>query len=166
MNTIWIVMAVVGAVMLAVTLFADTFEIDLPGTDAGLPAEAIAGFLTATGLIGYLLQSTGVASIVTVPAALGAGTGMGVITVSLVRFLIRTPTDATPNRADFIGAIAKVVTPITGSGVGEVLLSRHGQPWKVAAQLADGDGHLDIGAQVVIVDSVSATRVVVVPSDL
>lgn len=167
MEIVWLVMAAVGGGLLLLTFVADTFEVDIPGTDAGVPAEAIAGFLAACGIIGYLLTSTGVGAGVTVPVAVGAGVGTGAITVSMVRFLMRSPTDATPTQADFVGAIAKVVTPISPGGVGEVMVSRHGQPWKVAAELADGDlDELPAGTQVVVVSTVSATRVVVTPADL
>lgn len=167
MTTLWLLMAVIGGALLVTIFVADTFEVDLPGTDAGLPAEAIAGFLTAAGLIGFLLSSTGVTGLATVPAALVSGVGMGAVTVALVRFLMNTPTDATPTHADFVGAIAKVVTPIPAGGIGEVLVPRHGQPWKVAAQLTDDNGGtVQPGAQVVVVAAVSPTRVLVTPTDL
>lgn len=167
METVWLAMAAVGGGLLLLTFLADTFEVDIPGTDAGIPAEAIAGFLAACGLIGYLLTSTGVGVGITVPAAIGAGAGTGALTVAMVRFLMRSPTDATPTQADFVGAIARVVTPISPDGVGEVMVSRHGQPWKVTAQLADGDvDAVPAGTQVVVVQSLSSTRVVVTPVDL
>ena len=167
MEIVWLVMAALGGGLLLLTFVADTFEVDVPGTDAGVPAEAIAGFLAACGIIGFLMTSTGAAAGVTVPVAIGAGAGTGAATVGLVRFLLRTPTDATPTQADFVGAIAKVVTPISPGGVGEVMVSRHGQPWKVTAELAEGDGDaLPAGAQVVVVQSLSSTRVVVTPVEL
>ncbi len=166
MTTAWIVLGLVGAGLLLVTFVADTFEVDVPGTDAGLPAEAIAGFLTASGLIGWLLSSTGATTLVTVPVAVGSGIGMGAVTVALVRALMRTPTDATPVTADFVGAIGRVVTPIADDRIGEVMLRRHGQPWKVTAELADGDTVAEVGSQVVVVATRSATRVVVTPTDL
>jgi membrane protein implicated in regulation of membrane protease activity len=116
--------------------------------------------------MGALLTSSGVATAVTVPVALGAGTGMGAAALALVRVLMHTPTDATPSREDFIGAIAKVITPISADGVGEVLLTRHGQPWKVTAQLVEGEAPLPAGTSVIVVDTLSATRVVVTASTL
>ncbi len=167
MAILWLLMAGIGAALLLLTFVADTFEVDLPGTDAGLPAEAISGFLTASGLIGFVLTSTGVTSLITVPAAIISGLAMGGVTLALVRFFMHTPTDPTPTHADFVGAIGKVITPIPAGGIGEVLVPRHGQPWKVAAQLTD-EAHdtVDAGSQVVVVAAMSATRVLVTPSDL
>lgn len=160
-------MGAIGLALLILTFVADTFELDIPGTDAGIPGEAIAGFLTAAGIIGYLMTSTGVTSLVTVPVAIGAGTGMGALTVALVRFFIQTPTDATPTRNDFVGAIGKVVTPISPGGMGEVVMRRHGQPWKVAAQASEHtEDTIMAGTQVVVVQALSETRVIVTPSDL
>jgi hypothetical protein len=167
MEAVWLILAAIGGGVLLLTFVADTFEVDLPGTDAGLPAEALAGFLAATGLIGFLLTTTGAAAAVTVPVAVGAGVGTGAAALALVRFLVRSPTDPTPTQADFVGAIARVVTPIAKGELGEVIVTRHGQPWKVAAELADGDdGPVPSGAQVVVVASPSSTRVVVTPADL
>ena len=167
METAWIGVGALGLALLVLTFVADTFEIDVPGTDAGIPGEAIAGFLTASGIIGYLMTSTGVTGLITVPVAIGAGAGMGAITVALVRFFVQTPTDATPTRNDFVGAIGKVVTPISPGGMGEVMVRRHGQPWKVTAQASDQtDETITSGTQVVIVQALSETRVIVTPSDL
>ncbi|MEE8603723.1 NfeD family protein [Euzebya tangerina] len=167
METVWVGVGAIGLALLILTFVADTFELDLPGTDAGIPGEAIAGFLTSAGIIGYLMTSTGIASAVTVPVAVGAGVGMGAVTVALVRFFISTPTDATPTRSDFVGAIGKVVTPISVGGMGEVVMRRHGQPWKVAAQASDDtDEVIAAGTQVVVVQALSETRVIVTPADL
>jgi membrane-bound ClpP family serine protease len=162
----FVVLGALGVAVLLLSLVADAGELDLPGTDVGVPAEAVGGFLAAVGAIGWLLTAGGAGPAVTVPAALGGGAAVALGTVALVRFLVRSPTDPTPVRQDFVGAIGRVVTPIRPGGVGEVLVRRHGQPWKVAAEVVGEEGELEAGAEVVVVAAPSDTRLVVTRSQL
>ena len=72
------------------------------------------------------------------------------------------PTDATPTTRATIGVEARVVTPIRGGGVGEVVLSLGGQPVKYNATAA---GDVATGARVVVIAVESETKVRVEPAE-
>jgi membrane protein implicated in regulation of membrane protease activity len=67
-------------------------------------------------------------------------------------------TDATPTRADLVGRLGVVVTPINPGGYGEVRVSLGGQPVKLNAR---SDQHVPLGARVFVVEAISDTSVIV-----
>lgn len=82
------------------------------------------------------------------------------VVVRLSRWAREIPTDATPGRADLLGAIGVVVTPISEQGYGEVRVRVAGQPVKLRARAA---GALPLGAAVFVIEATSHTSVVVEP---
>jgi membrane protein implicated in regulation of membrane protease activity len=88
--------------------------------------------------------------LVAIPAAIG--------TIALSRVAARMRTDATPTRADLIGRLGVVVTPIPPDGYGEVRISLGGQPVKLNAR---SDKPVPLGARVFVIQAASETSVVV-----
>lgn len=133
------------------------------GADAVVPLEAVAGFVGAFGFAGAA------AAALTGPATPGrwavcAGAGVvaavpaAVFAVRLSRAARDMPTDATPTRADLVGALGVVVTPVPAGGYGEVRVRLAGQPVKVYAR---ADAPLPAGAAVFVVEAPTDTSVVV-----
>jgi membrane protein implicated in regulation of membrane protease activity len=154
---LFVVVGVIGAVLLVSTLlFDDVIDDLIPGLDF-LTGPVIGAFLAAFGLFGWFLDD-GVASptSVALAAAIGGGAVFGAGTYRLTRALINQPTDATPTTASLVGSTAKVVTPIRGGGVGEVLVTLGGAASKFTAT-ADGD--LPAGTTVVVTAVESPTKV-------
>ncbi|MDP9795126.1 membrane protein implicated in regulation of membrane protease activity [Catenuloplanes nepalensis] len=135
--------------------------------DLGGPAsvESIAGFLGAFGFGGAIAaQLLGARSAGEVLAAAGVGVAAAVPTaylaVRLSRWARNIPTDATLTRADLVGAIGVVVTPIPVRGYGEVRVRAGGLPVKLNAR---ADSALPLGTEVFVVEAPSDTSVVVEP---
>jgi membrane protein implicated in regulation of membrane protease activity len=157
---VFVLIGTVGVAMLAFSLFfGDTVGGDVDGP---LSLPSIAGFVGAFGFGGAIaaaLTGTGALAVlvglvtgvvVAVPAAIG--------TVALSRAAARMRTDATPTRADIVGRLGVVVTPIPAEGYGEVRISLGGQPVKLNAR---ADSPIALGARVFVVEATSETSVVV-----
>jgi membrane protein implicated in regulation of membrane protease activity len=155
-----------GALVLALSLFGAEFlhfgHIDLPDV---FSIEAVAGFLGAFGFAGAIAnellgppnRGTVVAS-----AAVGvlAALPMAYFAIRLSRAARNMRTDATPTRADLVGTIGVVVTPIGTTGYGEVRVRLGGQPIKLYAK---ADRPLPAGAEIFVIEASSETSVVVEP---
>ena len=167
--TVFLVLGIVGVVLLLASLllgdlfeglfsFLDGLELDL---DAGglFSLPVIAAFLAAFGLGGALAMSS---TDETLAAGLVGGALSGVligwIAWRLSHAVFRMHTDATPTSGDLLGTQGKVVTPLQGQGLGEVLVRLGGQPVKLSAR-AQAD--LAVGEPVVVVEVVSPTSVLV-----
>jgi membrane protein implicated in regulation of membrane protease activity len=139
-------------------LLDDVLEGILPDAD-WISGPALGAFLAAFGLFGWVAQE-GVDAPTPVAVAVGVagGIGLGWFTVRLSKALYRSPTDATPTTASLVGQPARVVTPVRAGGTGEVLVRLAGQPVKLSATSADD---LPLGAESVVVEVTSSTRVVV-----
>jgi len=149
----------IGVVLLVLFLvFDDVLDGVLPDAD-WISGPALAAFLAAFGLFGWVAQegfdaSTGVA--VAVGAA--GGLGLGWFAYKLSAALLHSPTDETPRTATLVGQGGRVVTAVTAGRVGEVVVRLGGQPVKLSA-LADES--LPVGTDVVVVAVESDTKVVV-----
>lgn len=157
----FLVIGGIGIVLLAVSLLlGDVLGSD--GVDGPLSLPSMAGFVGAFGFgaaAASALTGTGTLAVfvglvaglaIAVPAALG--------TMALSRFAARMRTDATPTRADLVGRLGVVVTPIATNGYGEVRVSLGGQPVKLNAR---ADRPIALGARVFVVEATSETSVVV-----
>lgn len=163
--TLFLLLGILGTAMLVLGLIGGEVldgVFDAVGVDAAgglFSTEVIGGFLAAFGFGAWLLAD-GVG--VTVGIAVAGGGVAGVVTggaaLWLSRTLINMPTDPTPTSEDLRGALGKAVTPIPAGGLGEVRVSRHGHPLKLAAR---APGPLPVGTEVVVVDVLSATSVLV-----
>jgi membrane protein implicated in regulation of membrane protease activity len=153
----------IGIALLAASLFlGDVLHLGHPDADGPFSVPSVAGFVGAFGFGGAIVASLtggGPASIlggvlagvvVAVPAAIG--------TVALARAAGRMRTDATPTRADLVGRLGVVVTPIPAQGYGEVRITMGGQPVKLNAK---SDQPVALGARVFVVEAPSDTSVVV-----
>jgi membrane protein implicated in regulation of membrane protease activity len=166
MNAVTVAFLVVGGVGIAVLatslLVGDLIHLGHPDADGPFSLPSVTAFVGAFGFGGALAASlvgtgmvamiAGVVSgvVVAIPAALG--------TAALARAVSRMRTDATPTRADLIGRLGVVVTPITEGGYGEVRVAIGGQPVKLNAR---ADRAVPLGAQVFVVEAPSDTSVVV-----
>lgn len=158
--TAFIIVAVVGVLLLLLSLVLDDFlggvleGVDFTG--GYLSTSAIAAFMATFGLAGALWmgrsESTGQSILVGIVAGLAVGGLAGFVT----RSMINAPTDRTPTPADAVGALGVVVTAIPDDGFGEVNIRIAGAPLKLNAR---ADAALPIGTEVVVTASLSATSV-------
>jgi membrane protein implicated in regulation of membrane protease activity len=155
-----------GALVLALSLFGAEFlhfgHIDLPDV---FSIEAVAGFLGAFGFAGAIANDLlGPPSHGTVVASAAVGVLAALPTayfaIRLSRAARNMRTDATPTRADLVGTIGVVVTPIGTTGYGEVRVRLGGQPIKLYAK---ADRPLPAGAEIFVIEASSETSVVVEP---
>lgn len=153
----------IGVALLAASLFlGDVLHLGHPEADGPFSVPSVAGFVGAFGFGGAIvagLTGGGLFSLVVgliagvviaVPSALG--------TMSLARMASRMRTDGTPTRADLVGRLGVVVTPIPVQGYGEVRISVGGQPVKLNAR---SDQAVALGARIFVIEAPSDTSVVV-----
>jgi membrane protein implicated in regulation of membrane protease activity len=159
-----LVFAAVGIAGTVVLVASLVFDIEGVLPDLGFVSlPVLAAFVTAFGIFGWVAE-TGFA-VSRGPAALigvAGGVALGVFTARVARFLMRSPTDATPTSAALVGREAKVVTPVRAGGIGEIVTTMAGQPVKLTAT-ADAD--LPVGTRVTVVAVASPTKVVVEQTD-
>nr|WP_106128552.1 hypothetical protein [Pseudosporangium ferrugineum] len=135
------------------------------GRVGGASAETVAAFAGAFGFAAAIAgELLGVRTAGEVAAAGGVGLAaavpVAVLAVRLSRWARDMPTDATPGRADLVGAIGVVVTPIAERGYGEVRVRVAGQPVKLHARAARA---LPLGTEVFVIEATSHASVVVEP---
>lgn len=162
---LFVVIGLVGvAIVVATLVFGDVLDGLLEGIDLGsglFSAPVIGGFLAAFGF-GTALTQERLGSLATV-VGVGAGVVFGGAALLLTRSVMRMRTDATPRAADLAGRLGVVLTPVPSSGYGRVRVTHLGQQLHLSAR---ADRPLPAGTQVVVVDVVSPTAVVVTPADL
>lgn len=154
----FVAVGLVGAVLLVLFLiFDDVLDGILPDAD-WISGPALAAFLAAFGLFGWVAEEGFEASRpVALAAGVGGGLALGWFAYRLSRALFNSPTDETPNTATLVGQGGRVVTGINGRG-GEVLLRLGGQPIKM---FATADDPIAVGTEVVVIAVESDTKVVV-----
>ncbi|HEY7224853.1 MAG TPA: hypothetical protein VH561_14855 [Micromonosporaceae bacterium] len=157
---VFVLIGTVGVVLLALSLVVG----DVIGINADGPfsVPSLAGSVGAFGFGGAIAAAlVGNATLAVIAAAL---TGVfvavpaGIGTIALSRAVERMRTDATPTRADLVGRLGVVVTPIPAQGYGEVRVSLGGQPVKLNARC---DQPVALGAHVFVVEATSDTSVIV-----
>jgi membrane protein implicated in regulation of membrane protease activity len=167
-----VALLIIGAVgvglLLISLLFGDLldgvfegFDIDTGGL---LSTEVIGAFLGAFGFGGALLRN---AATLSWPLAIGggvvAGVVVGAIAFMIVRMVVDMPTDETPRSADLAGKIGRVITRIPADGLGEITVLHAGHQVKMNARANEP---IASGADVVIVDVLSTTSVLVAEADI
>jgi membrane protein implicated in regulation of membrane protease activity len=135
------------------------------GRVGGASAETVAAFVGAFGFAAAIASELlgartpgGVAAAGAI--GLSAAVPIAFLAVRLSRWARDIPTDATPGRADLVGAIGVVVTPISQQGYGEVRVRVAGQPVKLHARAGWA---LPLGTEVFVVEATSHSSVVVEP---
>ena len=98
----------------------------------------------------------------TLAAGVAAGVAFGALAGRLTAAATRMPTGVTDTEAALLGSLGRVVTAPVPSRYGEVLLQRPTGPVKVGCTAATA---IPVGTEVVVVDVVSSTLVVVEPFD-
>jgi membrane protein implicated in regulation of membrane protease activity len=164
----------IGLVGVALFLLAYLADSILDGVIEGLLPDsewlslsAVATLVTAFGFGAAVLQWRFDAPIpVAAAGGLALGVGLAGVSVRWSRALRDMPTDATPSADDLLGRPGRVVTPVPAGSSGEVLVTLGGQPVKLSAvgPLA-GSAELARGADIVVVEVLSPTRVRVEASD-
>lgn len=167
--TVLLIIGAVGVGLLILSLvLGDLLDGVFEGLDVDgggvFSTEVIGAFLGAFGFGGALLQST---EGVGLPAAIGGGAVAGLvgggIALLVVRTFLRMPTDATPRSSDLTGKLARVITRIPDGGLGEITVYHAGHRIKLSAR---ADEPLAFGTDVVIVQVLSPTSVLVTRSDI
>lgn len=166
--TVFLVLGTVGVVLLlASLLLGDLFEglvgwldgIDLDVDGGWFSLPVLAAFLSAFGFGGALASSATDGNVAAgLVGGAAAGLLLGYLAWRLSRALMGMATDATPTASHLVGKPGKVVTPVAGNRLGEVLVRSGGQPVKVSAR---SRADLATGEAVVVVEVVSPTSVVV-----
>jgi membrane protein implicated in regulation of membrane protease activity len=168
MTALLLIGAVGVALLLLSLILGDFLDGVFDGVDVdggGLfSTEVIGAFLGAFGFGGALLQAS---SDVGLPLAIAggavAGVVGGVIALFVVRTFVRMPTDATPRSSDLAGKLGRVVTRIPPDGLGEVTVFHAGHRIKLSARSQEP---IAFGTDVVIVEVLSPTSVLVAPSEI
>ena len=153
----------VGLALLAVSLFlGDVLHFGHPDADGPFSVPSVAGFVGAFGFGGAIAASLTGTGLLALVAGLVAGVALAIPsavgTVALARAAARMRTDATPTRADLVGRLGVIVTPIPVPGFGEVRITIGGQPVKLNAR---SDRPVPLGARVFVIEAPSDTSVVV-----
>ena len=156
-------LGVLCTVFLAVSVLLDGFDASFDMFDIGpgwLSLPVVAAFLAAFGFgTGALVGSLG--GIAVVPG-IAAGVGFAALAGRLTAAAIRMPTDATDTESALVGSLGHVVTAPVPPRYGEVLLHRPSGPVKVACTATEP---IATGTEILVVDVISSTLVVVVPFD-
>lgn len=167
--TLLLLLGVLGTAMLVLGLVGGELldgVFDAIGVDAAggfFTTEVIGGFLAAFGFGAFLLDGAGYATVIAIGGGGVAGVAMGGVALWLSRGLMNQPTDATPSADDLRGALGRVITRIPEAGLGEVRVSRHGHPLKLSARAEEP---LDSGVEIIVVDVLSPTSVLVARADI
>lgn len=122
-------------------------------------AALVAGFGFAAGLVDESVDSAAAGAV----AGLAGGAAAAWLTARLVSAAIDMPTDPPLRLADLPGRPGRVVTPIVEGRVGEVLVEVAGTHHKLTATAA---GSIPLGDEIVVVEVISPTSVVVAPLEL
>ncbi|MFG1923144.1 hypothetical protein [Cryptosporangium sp. NPDC048952] len=131
----------------------------------GASGQTVAAFV---GMFGFAAAGASLLLDARGPGAVAAAGAIGVsaalptavLVIRLSRWAENIPTDATPRRADLVGAIGVVVTPISPPRSGEVRVRVAGHPVKLHAR---ADEALPLGADVFVIEATSHATVVVEP---
>lgn len=162
----FVVVGVVGVGLVVLTLvFGDLLDGLFEGFDLTgglLSTPVLGGFLAAFGLAGALaVGPLGV----TLAALVGVGAGIafGAAAFGFTRSVMRMPTDATPRTEDLVGRRGTVLSPVPDGGYGQVRVAHLGQQFQLSAMASEP---LPAGSDVVVVEVLSSSAVLVAPLDL
>jgi membrane protein implicated in regulation of membrane protease activity len=164
-----------GVLALAATLVFGEFlgighlgHVGHPDATGPWSLEVIAGFLGAFGFAGAITNEvlsgrTTVSAVAAATVGLAAAVPTAYLAWRFSRAARNMRTDATPTRADLVGTLGVVVTPIPVQGYGEVRVRLRGEPVKLNAR---ADRPIPMGAHVFVIEATSDTSVVVEQTEL
>ncbi|MGH9245942.1 MAG: hypothetical protein ACRD29_16820, partial [Acidimicrobiales bacterium] len=162
----YILVGLVAVAVLVVSLvFDDLFEglTDALGGPDWLSLPVVAALVAGFGFVAGAVAGLGGVTVL----ALGAGVAGGGLTAWLAARLVvaamRMPTDPPVRHDQLYGRTGRIVTPIPAGRRGEVLIELAGVRHKVAAT---AEVPIGLGAEVVVVEVISPTSVVVAILDL
>lgn len=161
-----LLIGVVGLVLLVVGLVAgDAIDGLLDSIDLGggvFSGPTIGGFLAAFGFgAAYLRDELG--TTVAALVGLGLGLGIGALAFALTRALLARQTGRVHQGSDLVGRAGVVVSRVPAEGYGRVRVAADGHTYQLAARATEA---LEAGTEVAVVESSSATSVVVAPTGL
>lgn len=160
--TVFLTIGGVGLVLLVLALVVgDHVDGVLNVLDAGewFTGAGLAGFLGALGFVGALILGLTDNPAVAIAAGAVAGLAVGAAVAWVTVRLRHAGTGSAPNRASLIGRTGVVVSDIPLDGLGEIRVA--GSLDKVHAR---ANRPIPAGTEVWIVESLSATSVLVQPT--
>ena len=124
-------------------------------------------FLFAFGGVGAVLAKTWswAAAPLVLLLAVVAGLGVGAAVTFAFGYLQRTESGARESEDSFVGLTGRVTVPISGSGVGKVLVERGGRTFELMARPLETDGHTPAKWKAVVVVEMQRGTAVVMPAD-
>jgi hypothetical protein len=156
-------LGLVCTAFLAVSVVLDGLDASFDMFDIGpgwLSLPVVAAFLAAFGFgTGALVGGLGGLAVV---PGVAVGAGFAALAARVTTAAIRMPTGVTDTQSALLGSLGRVVTAPVPPRYGEVLLHRPSGPVKVACTATEP---IAIGTEIVVVDVVSSTLVVVVAFD-
>lgn len=160
----FLLIGIVGAVLLLLSVVLDGIFDLFDFGDGPLSLTTIAAFTAIFGFAAFAMVGAGATPVVAGVVGAVAGIAGGAVAWWLARVVRNAESNTSVTSEELVGAHASVVLAIPASGLGEVALTRHGERVSLAASSAPG---LPIarGAQVVITQTLTATSVVVAPTD-
>ncbi|RYV51621.1 hypothetical protein [Pengzhenrongella frigida] len=156
----WI--AAISLVLLVVSAFVgdllDGVLDSIDFTGGYLSSASLLAFTGTIGFAGWVSMYAGLSVFVAAGIGLGCGLVVGTGAGLLTRALVRSPTGHQITSADYVGAVATVVTAIPDEGYGEVTMTVSGHPLKLAARSRVS---VDVGEQVVVTAVLNEATVMV-----
>lgn len=157
---IFLIIGIVGGLLLLISVVLDGIFDAFDFGDGPLSLTTIAAFTAIFGFTAFALVGAGLST----PVAGGLGALAGLLGGAAAWWLSRLIRSAESTTAvsgnELVGSQASVVLAIPAGGLGEVALVRHGERISLSAT---SDVAVSRGAQVTIVQTITATSVRVEP---
>ncbi len=119
-----------------------------------LPLSTIAIALATFGVAGLALGAVGTGSVTTLAGSLVAAAVVGVLNSTVFAYLRRSESTTSVEDRQLVGAIGRVVLPITDEHRGRVAVSVGGQQLYLSARAVPGEAtpELEVGASVLVIE--------------
>jgi membrane protein implicated in regulation of membrane protease activity len=119
-----------------------------------LPLSTIAIAVATFGVAGLALGAVGTGSATTLTASLVAAAVVGALNSTVFAYLRRSESTASVEDRQLVGAVGRVVLPITGEHRGRVAVSVGGQQLYLSARALPGEANaeLEVGASVLVIE--------------
>lgn len=119
-----------------------------------LPLSTIAIGVATFGVAGLALGAVGAGATTTLTAALVAAVLVGALNSTVFAYVRRSDSTASVEDRELVGAVGRVVLPITADHRGRVAVSVAGQQLYLSASAVPGepDGEIEVGAPVLVIE--------------
>lgn len=119
-----------------------------------LPLSTIAIAVATFGVAGLALGAVGTGATTTLVAAVIAAVVVGALNSTVFAYLRRSESTASVEDRQLVGAVGRVVLPITGDHRGRVAVSVGGQQLYLSARALPGEAtpELEVGASVLVIE--------------